>query len=95
MKWRSTVVLLVVACGLGLYLYFFERHQPAKAQLGEEKRRLFRVSADDIDRLRITHGDVVVALECECPGRSRSPRREGAPVADDGAGRRPGFRLGL
>lgn len=93
MKWRSTVVLLVVACGLGLYLYFFERQQPAKAQLEEEKRRLFRVSADDIDRLRITHGDVVVALERESalegavrPGEKEPQWRMTAPVAARASG---------
>jgi hypothetical protein len=73
-KWRSTVVLLVVACGLGLYLYFFQRTQPAKTERGEEKRRLFQLSADDIDHLHITHGEVAVTLERESAPKGKEPQ---------------------
>ena len=63
MKWRTTVVLLVVALGLVLYLAFFERKLPTTTEVERQRQRLFSLSAEDVDRLQLTHGEVSVTLE--------------------------------
>ena len=49
---RSTLVLLVVAVGLGAYIYFVERHRdPASAP--EPNETLFTFDADDVTELEV------------------------------------------
>ena len=49
---RSTLVLLVVAVGLGAYIYFVERHRdPASAP--EPNETLFAFEADDVTELEV------------------------------------------
>ena len=53
---RSTLVLLVVALGLGAYIYFVERHRdPASAP--EPNEQLFTFDADDVTELEVRAED--------------------------------------
>lgn len=53
---RSTLVLLVVAVGLGAYIYFVERHRdPASAP--EPNEALFTFDADDVTELEVRAED--------------------------------------
>ena len=58
---RSTLVLLVVAVGLGAYIYFVERH---RAPAGEEdpNEQLFSFVAGDVTELQVTADDGVTEL---------------------------------
>lgn len=51
---RSTVLLLVVAIGLGAYIYFVERHRDPASE-GEPNEPLFTFEADDVEELAITN----------------------------------------
>ena len=56
---RSTLVLLVVAIGLGAYIYFVERHRdPASAP--EPNEQLFTFDADDLTELQVRAEDGTV-----------------------------------
>ena len=56
---RSTLVLLVVAIGLGAYIYFVERHRdPASTPAPNEK--LFTFDADDLTELQVRAADGTV-----------------------------------
>ena len=56
---RSTLVLLVVAIGLGAYIYFVERHRdPASTPAPNEK--LFTFDADDLTELQVRAEDGTV-----------------------------------
>ena len=50
---RSTLVLLVVALGLGAYIYFVERHRPAASET-EPNETLFTFDAEDVAELHVT-----------------------------------------
>lgn len=63
MKWRTTLVLLTVAAALGLYLALVETRIPSTTEVEKQRRRLFNLSAEDIDRLQVSHGEVSVTLE--------------------------------
>ncbi len=59
---RSTLVLLVVALGLGGYIFFFERHRPPASD-SEPNEQLFDFEADDVAELRVGVGpDAVTEL---------------------------------
>lgn len=53
---RSTVVLLVVAVGLGAYIYFVERHRDP-ASTPEPNEKLFTFDADDVTELEVRAED--------------------------------------
>ena len=53
---RSTLVLLVVAVGLGAYIYFVERHR-APASEEEPNEQVFTFEADDVAELDVTRSD--------------------------------------
>ena len=56
---RSTLVLLVVAIGLGAYIYFVERHRdPASAPAPNEK--LFTFDADELTEMQVQAEDGTV-----------------------------------
>ncbi len=63
MRWRTTVVLVAVAGALAVYLLLVERRLPTTVQLEERRQRLFDLSAEDVNWLRIEHGDVALTLE--------------------------------
>ena len=56
---RSTLVLLVVAIGLGAYIYFVERHRDP-ASTPEPNEQLFTFDADDVTELQIRAEDGAV-----------------------------------
>ncbi len=80
---RSTLVLLVVALGLGGYIFFVERHR-APASEPEPNEQLFDFEADDVTELRVDAGqDTVTELR-----RTAGAWQVVAPVqaaADDSA----------
>lgn len=49
---RSTLVLLVLAIGLGAYVYFVERHRPPASE-AEPDEKLFTFEADDVATLEV------------------------------------------
>lgn len=53
----STLLLVVVAAGLGAYIYFVDSKSPAAGPAGssEVKEKVFTVEADKINELRITY----------------------------------------
>ena len=56
---RSTLVLLVVALGLGGYIFFVERHR-SPASEPEPNEQLFDFEADDVTELRVGAGEDTV-----------------------------------
>ena len=56
---RSTLILLVVAVGLGAYIYFVERHR-APAPEEEPNEQLFDFEAEVVSELQVTSGDGTV-----------------------------------
>lgn len=56
---RSTLVLLVVAIGLGAYIYFVERHRDP-ASTPEPNEELFTFDADDVAELQVRTEDGTV-----------------------------------
>ena len=53
---RSTLVLLLVAAGLGAYIYFVERHRPPASE-PEPNERVFDFEAEDVRELQVSLDD--------------------------------------
>jgi hypothetical protein len=70
-KWRTTVVLAIVALCLGVLL-LLERKAPTTTQREEDRQLLFGppYQADEVSRLVISHGDVTVTLERPDPKKT-------------------------
>ncbi len=65
MKFRSTILLLAVALGIGAYIWFFEKKQMSTQEREQKEKLVFSVSADDIDRIEVSRekGTVVCARD--------------------------------
>ena len=50
---RSTIVLLLVAVGLGAYIYFVEQHRPPASE-AEPNERVFDFEAEDVSELQVS-----------------------------------------
>lgn len=57
MNWKTTVGLLVVALGLGLYLKFWETKQPDTAEAQRQSQNVVNVDRDKITGIVIQNGD--------------------------------------
>jgi len=60
MSFKTTFALLLILVGLGAYVYVVEI--PREEQ-EERAKKLFDLSADEVDRLTLTRGDETIALE--------------------------------
>ncbi len=80
---RSTLVLLVVAVGLGGYIFFFERHRPPASD-PEPNEQLFDFETDDVAELRVAAGDDAVT-ELRRTGGAWEVVAPVAGAADDSA----------
>ena len=64
---RSTLVLFVMAAGLGAYLYFVESKKPVED--ANAKKKVFSYEADKIDQLQLTSASgEVTALKKDASG---------------------------
>ena len=83
MKPRTTIIMLLIALGLGSYIWFYDRYQASTGQVEREGRRVFRIKADDIERLDISAGDkrIVFAREEDGEWRMTKPLDYGADNA--------------
>ena len=57
MNWKTTVALLVIVLGLGLYLKFYEIKQPDTAEAQREEQKVLKFDRDKIDGITIQNGD--------------------------------------
>ena len=62
MKFRSTFLLLVMALGIGGYIWFVEKKQLSTDEREEKEKLVFSVTADDIDRIELVRDKDPVAL---------------------------------
>ncbi|MCX6339167.1 MAG: DUF4340 domain-containing protein [Candidatus Aureabacteria bacterium] len=56
MKFRTTLILLIVALGIGSYIWFFEKKTMSTNEQEEKGKLVFHVKADDIDRIELVKG---------------------------------------
>jgi len=57
MKWKTTLVLFVIAAGVYAYLYFIERHRPDTEEAARQSQNVVNFSRDKIDGVVIQNGD--------------------------------------
>ncbi|MDD5557933.1 MAG: DUF4340 domain-containing protein, partial [bacterium] len=74
MKFRTTLILLVVAAGIACFILFYERGRMPTDERLEKGKLVFSVRADDIDRLRISRGPEEIVCERGADGEWRIER---------------------
>ena len=65
MKFRSTILLLAVALGIGAYIWFVEKSQLSTDEREEKEKLVFSVKADEIDRVGIEKVNIRSVLTCK------------------------------
>lgn len=61
---RTTLVLILLAFGLGAFVYYYEiRGATQRSEVSESKKRIFNFTASDIQSLTITKGSDKIILE--------------------------------
>ena len=83
MKTRTTLILLLLAVGLGLWIKFFESKQPNTAEARREAGNVVNFDRDKLEGITIQNGD---------DKHRASPA--GRKMAADRAGQRSGRRRG-
>ena len=53
MKFRTTLALLIVALGIGSYIWFFEKKTMSTDEQEEKGKLVFHLKADDVDKIEI------------------------------------------
>ncbi|MCX6355248.1 MAG: DUF4340 domain-containing protein [Candidatus Aureabacteria bacterium] len=53
MKFRTTLILIIIALGIGSYIWFFERKQMSTEEREQKGKILFSLKADDIDKIEL------------------------------------------
>lgn len=76
---RSTLLLLLVAAGLGAYIYFVESKRPSPEEAASKKEKVFGVETDKIQELTIKVGD----KESTSLKRESAGWRVTAPIASE------------
>ncbi len=76
---RSTLLLLLVAAGLGAYIYFVESKRPSPEEAANKKEKVFGVETDTIQELTIKVAD----KESTSLKRESAGWRVTAPVTSD------------
>lgn len=62
MNWKTTVALLVIVVGLGLYLKFYEMNRPDTAEAARQAQKVLNFDREKIDRITIQNGDDKIGL---------------------------------
>lgn len=62
MKFRSTLLLLVVAGALGSYIYFVERHRPSAKEAYEQHQKVLEVDRDRVNSVSIKNTETKIEL---------------------------------
>ena len=57
MKWKTTIILLVIAAGVYAYLYFIERNRPNTEDAARQAQNVVNLSREKIDGIVIQNGD--------------------------------------
>ena len=57
MKWKTTVILFVIAAGVFAYLYFVERNRPGTEEAARQSQNVLNFSREKIDGVVIQNGD--------------------------------------
>jgi len=57
MKWKSTLVLFVIAAGVFAYLFFVERNRPGTEEAARQAQNVVNFDRDKIDGVVIQNGD--------------------------------------
>src|SRR5436190_1868293 len=57
MKWKTTLILFVIAAGVFAYLYFVESHRPGTEEAARQSQNVLNFSREKIDGLMIQNGD--------------------------------------
>src|ERR1700736_717531 len=57
MKWKTTLILFVIAAGVFAYLFFVERNRPGTQEAARQAQNLLNFSRDNINGLIIQNGD--------------------------------------
>lgn len=65
MNGKNTLILLILALGLGAFIYFYEQHQPGTKKALEQGQYLLRFDRDDIRRITIKNSGEEIKLEKE------------------------------
>src|ERR1051325_7162959 len=77
MNWKTTVALLVIVVGLGLYLKFHEMNLPDTAEAAQQSQKVVKLDRDKIDGIVIQNGDEKIDLR-----RRDNKWRLEAPIKD-------------
>src|SRR5438128_5947009 len=57
MKWKTTLILLAIAVGLGTYIKFYESKRPGTEEAQRQAQNVINFSRDKIDGIVIQNGD--------------------------------------
>src|SRR6266480_7865236 len=57
MKWKTTLVLFVIAAGVYAYLYFVERNRPGTEEATRQAQNVLNFDRNKIDGVVIQNGD--------------------------------------
>ena len=57
MKWKTTLILFVIAAGVFAYLFFIERNRPGTEEAARQSQNVLNLSREKIDGVVIQNGD--------------------------------------
>src|SRR5205823_8844424 len=57
MKWKTTLVLFVIAAGVFAYLFFVERNRPGTEEATRQAQNVVNFSRDKVNGIVIQNGD--------------------------------------
>src|SRR5437763_7313186 len=57
MKWKTTLILFVIAAGVFAYFYFVERNRPGTEEVAPQSQNVLNFKHEKIDGLVIQNGD--------------------------------------
>ena len=77
MKWKSTVVLLIITGAVFAYMYFVDRKQPDTVEAARQSQNVVNISRDKIDGIIIENGDDKIDIR-----RRDNKWRLEAPIKD-------------
>ena len=77
MKWKTTIILLVIAAGVYAYLYFIERNRPNTEDAARQAQNVVNLSREKIDGIVIQNGDDKIDIR-----RSGEKWRLETPIKD-------------
>ncbi|MCX6356627.1 MAG: DUF4340 domain-containing protein [Candidatus Aureabacteria bacterium] len=71
MKFRSTLMLLIIALVVGGYIWFYEKKQASTDEQEQKGKLVFTVKADDIDRVELAGGKATIVCVKDKEGEWR------------------------